>query len=302
MLLVMALLATAVAPSPTVAQPRPIFAFQDTGGGGGGGGGGGRNNNQDPGAETGDATPAADAGDGAVADEVDCVDFEFQEDAQAVLDEDAADPNNLDPNGDDIACALLPSIADSEGGGRNGGGGASCADFATQEEAQIALDDDPSDPDNLDPDFDGTACEELLRGGREEPDANTDPDTGGGNRGNRDPKPTAPDVNVDVNIVPTDDVDCIDFEFQEEAQAIYDEDPDDPFNLDPNGDGFACSSLPTEDGITRVTVMPRTGSGATAGDTSPSATNLWLPIAALALLLVGGLGGAHRRLIAHRAD
>ena len=39
-------------------------------------------------------------------DDLDCEDFATQEEAQAVLDEDPADPNNLDPNKDGIACAL----------------------------------------------------------------------------------------------------------------------------------------------------------------------------------------------------
>src|SRR5688572_7737479 len=47
-------------------------------------------------------------------DDLDCEDFETQEEAQAVLDEDPADPNNLDPNRDGIACALLPSADDQE--------------------------------------------------------------------------------------------------------------------------------------------------------------------------------------------
>jgi hypothetical protein len=40
-----------------------------------------------------------------------------------------------------------------------------CADFATQEEAQAALDADPSVPNGLDADSDGIACEELGSGG-----------------------------------------------------------------------------------------------------------------------------------------
>ena len=40
-----------------------------------------------------------------------------------------------------------------------------CADFATQEEAQAVLDVDPSDPNGLDADSDGIACEELPGGG-----------------------------------------------------------------------------------------------------------------------------------------
>ena len=45
-------------------------------------------------------------------DDLDCEDFKTQEEAQAALDEDPADPNNLDPNQDGIACALLPSADD----------------------------------------------------------------------------------------------------------------------------------------------------------------------------------------------
>ncbi len=36
-----------------------------------------------------------------------------------------------------------------------------CADFRTQAEAQAELQRDPTDPNNLDADFDGVACEEL---------------------------------------------------------------------------------------------------------------------------------------------
>lgn len=38
-----------------------------------------------------------------------------------------------------------------------------CADFATQEEAQAVLDQDPTDPHNIDFDRDGVACEDLPR-------------------------------------------------------------------------------------------------------------------------------------------
>lgn len=42
-----------------------------------------------------------------------------------------------------------------------------CADFGSQEEAQAALDADPSDPNNLDADDDGLACEEFPYPGLE---------------------------------------------------------------------------------------------------------------------------------------
>ena len=39
-------------------------------------------------------------------------------------------------------------------------------------------------------------------------------------------------------------IDCDDLVFQEIAQRILERYPDDPFNLDPSGDGIACSRLP----------------------------------------------------------
>lgn len=42
------------------------------------------------------------------------------------------------------------------------------------------------------------------------------------------------------------DLDCSDFDTQEEAQAVYDADPSDPHGLDgADGDGIVCESLPS---------------------------------------------------------
>ena len=49
-----------------------------------------------------------------------------------------------------------------------------CSSFATQEEAQAVLNSNPSDPNNLDGDDDGSACEDLPSGGNVE----TDPGSG----------------------------------------------------------------------------------------------------------------------------
>ncbi len=86
--------------------------------------------------------------------------------------------------------------------------GAACDAFEFQEDAQQALDSDPSDPAGLDPDNDGVACENL-------------------------PSRFPP-------------VSCDDFATQGEAQKVYDADPSDPFNLDGDGDGVACEALPAQ--------------------------------------------------------
>ncbi len=56
------------------------------------------------------------------------------------------------------------------------------------------------------------------------------------------------------------DVDCGDFTYQEEAQAHLDAHPSDPDNLDADGDGIACETLPH-----------RPGGGAPAPQPTPTA-------------------------------
>ena len=235
-----------------------------------------------------------------VGDDLDCEDFETQEEAQAVFEEDPADPNNLDPNGDGIACALLPAAADLDppaGGNaeaeqeageveqtpeerraarqaereaqqqQDEAGEATeeevapvtCADFATVVEAQAAFDADPEGLAQLDADANGIACEELLV-----VEPTEEEETGEErrrNRRNQEEEPAPVEVVIDepepVRI--QEDFDCVDFATQEEAQVVYGEDPTDPYNLDPNGDGFACSSLPSA--TPRVTQVPSTGIG-----------------------------------------
>jgi len=237
-------------------------------------------------------------------DDLDCEDFETQEEAQATLDQDPADPNNLDPNHDGIACALLPSaedraaaLADEAAAATDADTGnqtpeerraarqaarqqnqdgqatevatpaVSCADFKTQAKAQAAFDKDPEGRANLDPDGNGVACEELIESDTQaEPAATAEPGKKRqGNRRNQAEEPAPTEVVIDeprpVRI--NEDFDCVDFEFQEEAQKVYDQDPSDPYNLDPSGDGVACSSLPSSSPL--VSQMPRTGIGTLGG-------------------------------------
>jgi len=112
------------------------------------------------GSESQSVTGSASAGSGADSN-LDCASFAYQEDAQRVLKQDPRDPNYLD--GDDgVACEELPSTNDESPGVRSGeDGDLDCASFATQEEAQRVLKQDRSDPNYLDRDGDGAACEDL---------------------------------------------------------------------------------------------------------------------------------------------
>jgi hypothetical protein len=150
--------------------------------------------------------------------DLDCADFATQQEAQAELERDPSDPSNLDGDGDGEACETYP-YGDSSGTG--GGGELDCADFATQQEAQAELERDLSDPNGLDADNDGIACEELAGSG------------GGGGDG---------------------ELDCADFSTHGEAQREFAKDRTDPNNLDADNDGRACEELIGEgrDGPTPV--------------------------------------------------
>jgi hypothetical protein len=263
--------------------------------------------------------------------DLDCEDFETQEDAQATLDEDPSDPNNLDPNLDGIACALLPSASDLDPAPRDdadveveqdaGDGNQSreerraarqaerqanqdqdqdgaeqespavtCNDFSTAEDAQVAFDADPVELANLDADGNGIACEELLDVEPVEEDL-----TRGERRAqrNQDEEPGDVEIVIDEPAEPLvrEDIDCIDFTFQEEAQRVLNQDVSDPYNLDPSGDGLACTSLPSSDPV--VSQVPRTGSGT---------QDRFDAGALLAAGLLAGLGGASfalRRSVRH---
>ena len=225
--------------------------------------------------------------------DLDCEDFQTQEEAQAVLDADPSDPNNLDPNGDGIACGLLPSAVDLEqpantnntagqqaADNQNQGKAkrqrnknrqsqsgetttVTCANYTTAEEAQAAFDKDPKGLAALDSDGDGIACEELIAAGT---NATNNPQNRRQDRQSQQSEPSNTAVDQPSGPLPKEDLDCIDFQYQEDAQAIYNLDPTDPFNLDPNKDGFACSSLPSR--TPRVVQVPSTGVGSSLGLTT----------------------------------
>ncbi|MGI9252133.1 MAG: hypothetical protein ACR2J8_00160 [Thermomicrobiales bacterium] len=224
----------------------------------------------DPAADAGATPVATDSSNGA--DDMDCIDFQTREDAQAALDANPDDPYNLDPNGDGIACALLPSAADpatadqppAENTGKKRDKGAQPVEITcvtlSQEDAQTALDDGSGDPAILDPDGDGVACEaeELAPADPGAADKSGKRDKKKGGNDTAGESAAEPSGKKGASSTP-EDIDCIDFTYQEEAQAVYLEDPTDPYNLDPNGDGFACSSLPSKD--PRVSAVPATGTG-----------------------------------------
>ena len=176
-----------------------------------------------------------------------CADYPTQQEAQNTLDSSAygtneapgvTDPLNLDPDGDGIACNNPGNLV----GGESPEGTASdlsCIDFAlagespeeAQTQAQAVLDEDPSDPNGLDADGDGVACEfESSSTGEVSFE-----DGSGMVTDSASPAPQQYEQSSDL--------DCADFGSEGEAQAALDADPSDPSGLDADGDGIACEEL-----------------------------------------------------------
>ncbi len=132
----------------------------------------------------------------------------------------APQPLGVTPQNGQILCGVQAPTATPDSS--DGGNGAGCALFDFQEDAQNALISDPSDPQGLDPDNDGVACENL------------------------------PSLNPALS--------CDDFASQQEAQAVYDADPSDPFDLDGDGDGIACENLQGQSDVLG-TSLPPAGTG-----------------------------------------
>ncbi|MGW2717640.1 excalibur calcium-binding domain-containing protein [Streptomyces sp. NPDC001492] len=100
------------------------------------------------------------------------------------------------------------------------------------------------------------------------------------------------------------DVDCRDFAFQEDAQAVLNRDPSDPFRLDADHDGIACEDLPHSPSpaatVTPATLTPapatstpvpqRGVNAGVGGGTGPAGFEVagGVGLTLLALSLIGG--------------
>jgi hypothetical protein len=103
----------------------------------------------------------------------------------------------------------------------------------------------------------------------------------------QEPVPTATPRATSTPIIVVDGVpdrDCSEFAFQEDAQAVYNANPGDPFDLDEDGDAVACETLPRR-GVSPGGKGP--SSVVTAGGGSFDATDLSPQV-----LLIAGLVGA----------
>lgn len=115
-----------------------------------------------------------------------------------------------------------------------------CSDFGTREQAQQVLDADPSDPNDLDGNSDGEACETLPQEAAQpkSPSPQSTPQPA--------PQPTPQPIPQPVPQPPTPaaggggDLSCADFNTEAEASAAIPSNP----QLDRDKDGRACETLP----------------------------------------------------------
>ena len=102
--------------------------------------------------------------------DLDCIDFPSQKAAQAKLKAKPSDTNRLDLDNDGVACQIVPVPYEDGASDREPVAGAKptaklgCDDFEYQQEAQMILLRDASDPNGLDDNDNGLACEEELPG------------------------------------------------------------------------------------------------------------------------------------------
>ncbi|HET7091877.1 MAG TPA: hypothetical protein VFI22_00315, partial [Thermomicrobiales bacterium] len=152
---------------------------------------------------------------------INCSNFRTQEDAQAEYDQDPSDPYNLDPSGDGLACALLPHAKD----------------LNDPEPLDAPVDDygRPLVSDAL------PAPTPVVAPAPPEPAAADNPDNG--NRRGKGAKHAADEAPTRDPSSPDGGLRCADFATQADAQSVLDQNPADPYDLDPDGDGVACEEL-----------------------------------------------------------
>ena len=129
-----------------------------------------------------------------------------------------------------------PTSAATPSGG-NSGGDLDCSDFGSQAEAQAALDADPSDPNGLDAEGDGQACESSFDGSAASPSASA----GASDSAPASASPSASSPSPGGGGAPSGgapsgggDIDC------DEVDGPIEVPPGDPDGLDGDGDGLAC--------------------------------------------------------------
>ena len=192
----------------------------------------------------------------AARDKVVCTDFATFDEAQKALLDNAKNAVTLDPDGNGIACEEVFPAESAAAAAATATAGA-----ASTEAAQTPTPTTEQQDAKAGKKADRQTATAAASGGNADKKAARQATATAAAAGET-PKKNQKKTPTPEAALPTPvggDLDCIDFAFQEDAQAVLDQNPKDPYNLDPNHDGIACSSLPRRGGP--IVALPATGSG-----------------------------------------
>jgi hypothetical protein len=183
-------------------------------------------------------------------DLLNCDDFTYQEEAQAVLEKDPSDPNRLDGLTDDekdgVACESLPHKPVDEA--------------TTTTDVVSVMENDDSVADSTTTTTTSTTTTETTptTTTSSSSDSDSDSDSDDSSDSSSDSDDSDSDSDDSSSSTTGDDKDCADFASQADAQAALTAEPSDPDNLDADDDGIACEDHFGEEGQ-QVQVHPTGG-------------------------------------------
>lgn len=189
---------------------------------------------------------------------LDCSDFATRTGVKALF-KPGDDRFDLDRDGNGVACEARNNEATEDGTklGAETHGDLDCIDFPSQKAAQAHLRGNPSDHNKLDLDNTGIACQIV-------------------------PVPyknVASDKTPVAEAKSAADLNCDDFEYQQEAQMVYLRDQSDPNDLDDNDDGLACEKELQSLASNQEAVHAASSIRPLSTTTVPGGPDSWLPIA-----------------------
>jgi hypothetical protein len=162
-----------------------------------------------------------------------CQDFAYQEDAQAYFDAQSGDPDNLDSNGDGVACESLP---------RRSSGGPTTATTTTKTTPTATTTSATAAPVGYSTATTTTSATQETTSSTTTSTTTTTTSGTDSDSGSSSDSDSDSDADDDSSSSDTsgDDRDCADFASQADAQAALVADLSDPDHLDADVDGIAC--------------------------------------------------------------
>ena len=169
-----------------------------------------------------------------------CDSFTYQEDAQAALAANPADPNNLDSNDNGVACETRPHRPAAGTSADETTSTTETATTTTQPAALVAADSSTTVTTDAITTDSTTATSTTTATDTPSATSTTTTDTTTTTSDSDDSSSDSDSDDSSSSTSSGDDKDCADFASQADAQAALDAELSDPDNLDADVDGIAC--------------------------------------------------------------